>query len=99
MRITALLALLGAATHVLANAQPKQLHEPVAVAVAARLVDSDGGSSLCQVDATSALKGQATPAPAVISGTEPENEASWRGVNTTVTVEAGAWSGNTTSES
>lgn len=98
MRATVSLALLGAVTQALANAQPQQLQEPVAVALASRYTDTAADGTLYQVDATSDLKGQAAPASAVISETDPERAGSWAGINTTVTVEAVPWPGNATSE-
>ncbi|KAK0389786.1 hypothetical protein NLU13_3359 [Sarocladium strictum] len=96
MRATVSLALLGAVTQALANAQPQQLQEPVAVALASRYTDTAADGTLYQVDATSDLKGQAAPASAVISETDPERAGSWAGINTTVTVEAVPWPGNAT---
>lgn len=96
MRANVALALLAAATQVLADAQPKQLLEPVLVAVAARQVEPECESALCKSGGPSALKDRTPPAAAVISDTEPESRSSWKGINTTVTVEAGAWSGNAT---
>lgn len=91
MRTTTALALLGAATCALANAEPEQIHRPVAVI--ARHVKAE-----CEVDATADVEGRATPAPAVISDMGHDSESSWSEINTTVTVDARPWAGNTTSK-
>jgi hypothetical protein len=91
MRTTTVLALLGAATCALANAEPEQIHHPVAVI--ARHVEAE-----CEVDATADVEGQATPAPAVISDVGHDSKPSWSEINTTVTVDARPWAGNTTSK-
>jgi hypothetical protein len=89
MRTTTVLALLGAATCALANAEPEQIHHPVAVI--ARHVEAE-----CEVDATADVEGHATPAPAVISDVGHDSKPSWSEINTTVTVDARPWAGNVT---
>lgn len=96
MRAAAVISFIGAAAPVLASVQSGQLHEPVAVAVAVAVRHVDG--AVCDVEATSNIDGQATPEPVVISDSEPKAK-SWTEINTTVTVGAGSWSANTTSES